>query len=145
MRDPNATWGSGWRAFRRSRVLIFLPFTLSFIAGLISNARRQPAPTWLPLVQKAAGTVAGLYLLYPFWFRKIVMRNPAPLRARGKDPEETILLVTTTCSVLPAMLAFFLCLAGGPAKHVYYASVVSVVAAFYWAWRYRHLYSELRM
>src|SRR6267154_643975 len=136
--DANGRWGRGWKAFRRSRGMIFLPFTLSFLAGRLTNVNRGPTHDWLPMAQKFAVFIGALYLVFPFWFQMLVARNPEVYRPRGRNPEEVTLTVATACSIMPTMLAFFLWIAGGPAQHVYYASAFSVVGSFYWAWRYRH-------
>src|SRR5260221_13630096 len=92
-----------------------------------------------PWGQKIALVLVPFSLVYPFWFQKLISRNSDLMRARGKDPEETVLLVATALSAQPSAFAFFLFLLGGPAKHAYYASALSIVGALYWAWRYRHI------
>jgi len=126
--------------------MIFLPFTLSSLVALLTKGRyRVGASEWLPLGQKIAAVLVPFSLVYPFWFQKLTSRNSDLMRARGKDPEETVLLVATALSAQPSVYTFVLFLLGGPAKHAYYASVLSIVGALYWAWRYRHIYSELQV
>jgi hypothetical protein len=126
--------------------MLFSPLTLSSIAGVVARSRADvAAPEWLPLAQKVAGGIALYSLIFPFWFQNIIARNSEALRARGKDPGDTLLLVTSAMATMPSNFAFFLCIAGGPARHVYYASALSFVVALYWIWRYRHVYTELNI
>ena len=129
-----------WTRFRLIN-LVVLPLILSWAAQYV-----QGGSTWrlsshgLRVGQYVVVAITVVYLVFPFWFERLVATNAESFSARWKQPEVVLFKVVLACSVLPSMAAFFFCLVGGPETDVYLGSALSLGLAAYWSWRYRRVF-----
>ncbi len=80
--------------------LVVLPLILSWAAQYV-----QGGSTWhlsshgLRVGQYVVVAITVVYLVFPFWFERLVANNAESFRARWKQPEVVLFKVILACSV----------------------------------------------
>jgi hypothetical protein len=101
-------------------------------------SRSSGPPPWVSIAAWVATGVTIYAAAAVFLFERQFKRAAAAkLRAKGKNPERTLLLLGVVTLVSPACLAVPLWAVGLASRYVYAFCAFSFLGVTAWGWRYR--------